>query len=299
VRSRHGSAAVTGERSPAKPLTIRWEGGTERGSGSQKTCPTGVSKLSATGRIWRHVYMISALIVRAEIFSSLSGLVRAPGMGQVPAAAERKSSERAIAKRGKAMGKLVLVLGGARSGKSSYAQRMAEESGQRVCYVATAEARDGEMDERIRRHRDSRPAGWKTLELSGGTALEPLPPGTELALMDCFTVFLSNLMAANGLDWPLEDEGLMPEAEVERLAERTGEEAVALVDSLCEVAESVIVVSNEVGEGVVPPYRLGRIFRDLAGRLNQQLAERACEVILVVAGIPLRLKAEGGEDADG
>jgi adenosylcobinamide kinase / adenosylcobinamide-phosphate guanylyltransferase len=192
---------------------------------------------------------------------------------------------------------MTLVIGGARSGKSSFAQRMAEESGLRVCFVATAEARDAEMGERIRRHRGSRPDEWETLELSGGTLMRPPPPGTGLALLDCFTVFLSNLMAANGLDWPVEEEDLMPEAEVESLAGKTEEEALALVDRLRGGVERLIVVSNEVGMGVVPPYRLGRIFRDMAGRLNQRLADMAEEVILVAAGLPLVLKAwQEGED---
>jgi adenosylcobinamide kinase/adenosylcobinamide-phosphate guanylyltransferase len=193
--------------------------------------------------------------------------------------------------------KMILVIGGARSGKSSFAQRKAAESGRRVCFVATAEARDGEMDERIHHHRRERPADWRTLELEGGTVLGGLPGEIELALLDCFTVYLSNLMAANGLDWPVEEEDAMPESEVLRRMEDCESTALEMIDRLRDTAETLIVVSNEVGMGVVPPYRLGRVFRDLSGRLNQRLAERAGEVYMVVAGLPVCIKGGvGGND---
>jgi adenosylcobinamide kinase/adenosylcobinamide-phosphate guanylyltransferase len=195
--------------------------------------------------------------------------------------------------------RMILVIGGARSGKSSFAQRLAQESGRRVCFLATAEARDGEMRERIQRHRLSRPMDWETLEFKGGTNLGPLPPHVELILFDCFTVYLSNLMAENGMDWPVEEEDLLPEAEVARLMAETEEDALETVDRLRDSVDTLIVVSNEVGMGVVPPFRLGRVFRDLAGRLNQGLAERADEVHLVCAGLPLRLKTRPGGRNDG
>lgn len=186
--------------------------------------------------------------------------------------------------------RMVLVLGGARSGKSSFAQGLAAASGRRVCFLATADPGDEEMEKRIRRHREERPMGWVTLELADGVHLPELPGEGDLVLMDCFTVYLSNLMARAGLDWPVEEEGLMPEEEVLRLMDEVEEEALGLVDRLREAAAELIVVANEVGMGVVPPFRLGRVFRDLAGRLNQGLAERADAAYLVAAGLPLRLK---------
>lgn len=186
--------------------------------------------------------------------------------------------------------RMILVLGGARSGKSGFAQGLAAEAGGEVCFLATAEAGDGEMEERIRRHRRDRPESWETLELTDGVHLGARPRKGRVVLMDCFTIYLSNLMAAHGLDWPVEEENRMPGVEVERREREVEERALSLVDALREDARILIVVSNEVGMGVVPPYRLGRIFRDLAGRLNQRLAERADEVYLVAAGLPLRLK---------
>lgn len=187
-------------------------------------------------------------------------------------------------------GRLILVIGGARSGKSGFAQRLAGEMGDGVSFLATAEAGDEEMEERILRHRRDRSPDWETLELEGGVRLARRPAADRLVLLDCFTVYLSNLMAAHGLDWPVEEEDAMPGEEVERRSREVEEEALSLVDGLREGARALIVVSNEVGMGVVPPYRLGRIFRDTAGRLNQRLAERADEVYLVAAGLPLRLK---------
>ncbi|OFW59054.1 MAG: bifunctional adenosylcobinamide kinase/adenosylcobinamide-phosphate guanylyltransferase [Candidatus Solincola sediminis] len=185
---------------------------------------------------------------------------------------------------------MTLVLGGARSGKSAFAQRMAEESGEKVCFLATAEAGDGEMLERIRKHRQSRPAHWDTLELAGGTKLVVNPSRTDILLFDCFTVCLSNLMAVAGLDWPIEDEDLMPESQAIELMNNTEQKALDLVDRLRRSTPKLIIVSNEVGMGVVPAFRLGRIFRDLSGRLNQALADRADHVYFVIAGIPLSLK---------
>jgi adenosylcobinamide kinase / adenosylcobinamide-phosphate guanylyltransferase len=186
--------------------------------------------------------------------------------------------------------RMILVIGGARSGKSSFAQDMAADSGRRVCFLATAEARDGEMSERIHRHRLNRPAEWKTQELEDGIRLGSFPEGVDLVLFDCFTIYLANLMAANGLDWEEEDEDLLSEEEVLDLMDRTEAEALRMLDEVSEQVDSLIIVSNEVGTGLVPPFRLGRIFRDLAGRLNQKMARRSDEVFLVSAGLPLRLK---------
>jgi adenosylcobinamide kinase/adenosylcobinamide-phosphate guanylyltransferase len=194
---------------------------------------------------------------------------------------------------------MTVVIGGARSGKSSFAQHLAEEDGRGVCYLATAAAGDQEMAERIRIHQLSRPSHWSTLELAGGVEPEEIPSDGVLVLFDCFTVYLSNLMAAAGLDWATEEEDVMPESEVIERMREVESRALGLVDGLRQAAAGLIVVSNEVGMGVVPPFRLGRVFRDLSGRLNQRLAGRADHVYFVLAGLPLLIKPASGKGSHG
>ncbi|MCS7287033.1 MAG: bifunctional adenosylcobinamide kinase/adenosylcobinamide-phosphate guanylyltransferase [Anaerolineae bacterium] len=177
--------------------------------------------------------------------------------------------------------KLILVLGGARSGKSAYAQQLAENLGQRVLFVATATAGDEEMAERIERHRAVRPPHWRTLEapLGIGRALEAAIADAEVVLMDCLTLLVSNWMMEEGERTP-----------ADRLEALVKEELEAIM-KVCEEREvTLIVVSNEVGMGLVPPYPMGRVFRDVLGQINQWLAARADRVVLMVAGIPLELK---------
>ncbi len=168
-------------------------------------------------------------------------------------------------------GMSVLVIGGARSGKSRYAQGLAEESGHAPVFVATAEAWDAEMATRIRRHVEARDARWRTVDAP--YALVPALAGAagpgRIVLVDCLTLWLSNLML-RGDD-----------------AEAAGRELAALLPRL---AGPVIFVSNEVGAGVVPDTPLGRRFRDAQGRLNQEMAAACRAVVLVVAGLPLQLK---------
>lgn len=165
----------------------------------------------------------------------------------------------------------VLVLGGARSGKSAYAQSLVEAAASERLYLATAEAGDAEMAARIDRHRADRGAGWLTREepLALAEALiAEARPGRAL-LVDCLTLWLSNLMLA----------GREVEGEIVRLTEAIG-----------ALRGPVVVVSNEVGLGVVPDNALARAFRDAQGRLNREAA-RACEaVVFVAAGLPTLIK---------
>jgi adenosylcobinamide kinase/adenosylcobinamide-phosphate guanylyltransferase len=169
---------------------------------------------------------------------------------------------------------LTLVLGGARSGKSAFAQAAAEalaaETGGRLVMLATAQAFDSEMAERIARHQKDRGPAWTTLEapLDIASALEPLG-ANDIVVVDCLTLWLSNLM----------------------LAERDLATAVAgLVEAAGRFPGALWLVSNEVGFGIVPDNALARRFRDEAGRLHQALAQAADAVTLVVAGLTLRLK---------
>lgn len=171
------------------------------------------------------------------------------------------------------MGELTLYLGGAKSGKTRLAQALAETYPAPHLYLATAQALDQEMDERIRRHQAERGPGWRTLEapFEPDLALAGLA-GQGAVLMDCLTLWLSNLLGQ-------EDEPALALARVDRL-----------IDAARAYAGPVIIVSNEVGFGIVPINELARKFRDLAGSANQHLAAAADRVVLAVAGLELRLK---------
>jgi len=168
---------------------------------------------------------------------------------------------------------LLLVLGGSRSGKSSWALRYAEEKYQPCIFMATAEVMDEEMAERVRLHKESRGPAWKLIEepLNIDNALEAKCVHAEAVLIDCMTVWLSNVLLKRGKD------------EVSVYQNR-------LLETLSRRRQAVIVVSNEVGSGIVPEHPLGREFRDLAGILNQKLAAMADRVVLTVAGIPVNIK---------
>lgn len=179
---------------------------------------------------------------------------------------------------------LILILGGARSGKSNYAERLAHERGGAVLFVATATAGDEEMARRIADHRAARPAAWRTLEepIAVAERLATSVGAADTVLLDCLTLLVSNILLAH------EAGG---EAEVAR---RVDAEVAALLRRYEGGTATWLVVSNEVGLGLVPPYPLGRLYRDLLGRANQQLAARADRAYLMVAGLPLDLKALTG-----
>lgn len=178
---------------------------------------------------------------------------------------------------------LTLVLGGARSGKSSYAEAWARAQGESVLFVATAQAFDDEMRERIARHRAERPPNWHTLEAphQTGGAIR-----AALAAHDCATVVVDcmTLLASNAL-LRLPETGTQAEATAAVLAEVDG-----LLGAYRASDARWLIVSNEVGLGVVPPTRLGRFYRDALGRANQQIALAADEVLFIIAGLPWRLK---------
>jgi adenosylcobinamide kinase/adenosylcobinamide-phosphate guanylyltransferase len=172
---------------------------------------------------------------------------------------------------------VTLVLGGVRSGKSRYALTLAERH-QRVTFIATAERRDDpEMHAKIDRHRAERPAHWTTVEapLELAQAIAAAAANSEVIVVDCLTIYAANLLEAHG------DDRLLLRHETERLC-------ATLRTAPCPI----VLVSNEVGSGVVPAYASGRHFRDLLGELNQRVAAVAGTVVLLIAGLPLTLKAE-------
>jgi adenosylcobinamide kinase/adenosylcobinamide-phosphate guanylyltransferase len=169
------------------------------------------------------------------------------------------------------LARTTLVLGGARSGKSAYAERLIRAAAPLATYLATAEAGDGEMSERIRLHRAQRGAGWITIEepLDLVGSLRRVTAPDRPVLVDCLTLWLSNLMHA--------------ERDI-------AAEAAALASCFGDLAGPVVLVSNEVGQGIVPDNALARAFRDHAGRLHQIVAAVAERVVFVTAGLPMVLK---------
>lgn len=183
------------------------------------------------------------------------------------------------------MGRMTLLLGGARSGKSRHAQQWAETRGGRVLFVATAQAFDAEMLVRIANHQQERPADWSTLEAPLGVgaavdlalsdALEPY----KTVVLDCMTLLASNVLLAQRED-----------ASVREITDALLVEVDAILAACHAHNADWLIVSNEVGMGVVPATRMGRDYRDALGAANQRLAAEADEVLLFVAGLPWRLK---------
>ena len=178
-------------------------------------------------------------------------------------------------------GPLILLLGGARAGKSTYATRLAQDgeraSGAEICFIATAQGLDEDMTKRIARHRAERPTDWCTIE-EPCQIDEALQQASEagIVIVDCLTLLVSN--------WLMRYED---EHECEAFLRRVTREFLALARTRQQI---IICVSNEVGLGLVPDTRMGRVFRDLLGRVNQDFAAAADEVYLLVAGLPLQLK---------
>jgi adenosylcobinamide kinase/adenosylcobinamide-phosphate guanylyltransferase len=179
---------------------------------------------------------------------------------------------------------LTLVIGGARSGKSAYAEKLATSlsEGREVVYVATMTALDEELAARIARHRAGRPSHWRTIE-------EPLDVASRLradigdgsvVLIDCVTLLITNHLM------------LDPDARADAIERKIELVVDDLIAAVRDADAAVIAVSNEVGLSIVPEYPLGRLFRDLAGRANQRLAAASDRVVFMVAGIPMEIKSQ-------
>jgi adenosylcobinamide kinase / adenosylcobinamide-phosphate guanylyltransferase len=169
---------------------------------------------------------------------------------------------------------ITLVLGGARSGKSSWAQEQAAQFS-RVTYLATAHGGDSEMRAKIARHRRERPSAWRTVEAPTNLpeTIRTEATNAEVLLIDCLTLYVANVMRTG-----------------KKSAGHNSNRILELRDAIRSASTSIIAVSNEVGSGIVPAFRSGRVYRDMLGRLNQEVAAIADNVILMVAGIPLPVK---------
>ena len=180
---------------------------------------------------------------------------------------------------------LTLVTGGARSGKSRHAESLVAQS-KDVLYIATSQIYDAEMAARIQHHRDGRPAHWRTEErwqdLAGIITADHSPD--EAVLLECITTMVTNLLFAYGGD--SDPDGW----DYDALEVRVHEEIENLIAACARCPAPVVLVTNEVGMGIVPENRLARHFRDIAGRVNQRLAQAADEVWLVVSGIGVKIK---------
>jgi adenosylcobinamide kinase/adenosylcobinamide-phosphate guanylyltransferase len=177
------------------------------------------------------------------------------------------------------MSRTIFITGGARSGKSRFAEQTAAGYGAPLCYLATAQSLDDEMGRRIIEHRQRRGDAWHTIEepLQLAQALTENDGAFKVILIDCLTLWLSNLLMLH------EYQGAKAEG-------RILEDVLHLAETLRGMATPAIIVSNEVGMGIVPENRLARMFRDIAGQANQTIATAAGEAWLVASGIPLRLK---------
>ena len=173
--------------------------------------------------------------------------------------------------------KVILILGGARSGKSSFAQNLAQKLGEKVLFVATGQALDEEMQARIEEHKKARPAHWHTLELPAdvGKGIEAGVCEAEIVIIDCLTLLVSNLLTGETT------------ANTEK---RVVSEIEQLINCINKLEKNFIIVSNEIGTGLVPENGLARYYRDLLGKVNQLIARRAEEVYLMVTGIPVQIK---------
>lgn len=184
------------------------------------------------------------------------------------------------------MDKMIFITGGARSGKSRYAEERAKEMARETVYIATGIAFDEGMQARIAHHRAQRPAEWQTIERYrefGKLAEDPVFQTAEVVLLDCMTVLITNLMLDETLDY---DNCSM--AEVEGVEGRVRHQLQTMLEMM--EGKTLILVANEVGLGLVPSYKLGSYFRDIAGRMNQYMAREADEVYFTVSGIPMQLK---------
>ena len=189
--------------------------------------------------------------------------------------------------------RLILILGGARSGKSAFAERLAASSGQPVAFIATATASDNEMRARIARHRASRPRDWHTLEepLNLASAVSRASELADVLLLDCVTLWLGNvlLQESGHLEKDNEEESHTVNKLFDERALKEIEVLLAVVKSLAP-RKTLIAVTNEVGLGIVPAYPLGILYRDTLGYVNQRLAQAADRVYLMVAGIAVDIK---------
>jgi len=185
------------------------------------------------------------------------------------------------------MGKLIFVTGGARSGKSTFAEKTIKKAGKDIIYIATAIAFDEEMKQRIALHKKQRPSNWHTIEAYKNISekLSTYKKHYDGVLLDCITIMINNIMMDEIVNW---DKISIKEATL--IEKKVVVEITNLINYIKKVDKLFVIVTNEVGSGIVPIYQSSRLFRDIAGRANQILANAADEAYLLVSSLPVKIK---------
>ena len=185
------------------------------------------------------------------------------------------------------MSKIILVTGGARSGKSNFAESLCINQNNRTAYIATSVAFDEEMKNRVKKHQESRPKEWKTYEIYKDiySIVETLDKNHDTVIMDCVTLMVNNLMFTYGIDVDK-----ATSEELDELENYIREQIIKLLEAVKKTNLYFVIVSNEIGMGIVPENKLARIYGDFVGRANQLIAKYSDEVYFVVSGIPMKVK---------
>ena len=185
------------------------------------------------------------------------------------------------------MSNIILVTGGARSGKSNFAESLCIKQNNRTAYIATSIPFDDEMKNRVKKHQESRPQEWKTYEIYKDiySIVEELDNNHDTVIMDCVTLMVNNLMFTYGIEVDK-----ATSQELNELEEYIKEQIKKLMEAIKKTNLYFVIVSNEVGMGIVPENKLSRIYADFVGRANQLIAKYSDEVYFVVSGIPMKVK---------
>lgn len=185
------------------------------------------------------------------------------------------------------MSNIILVTGGARSGKSNFAESLCIKQNNRTAYIATSIPFDDEMKNRVKKHQESRPKEWKTYEIYKDiySIVEELDNNHDTVIMDCVTLMVNNLMFTYGIEVDK-----ATSQELDELEEYIKEQIKKLMETIKKTNLYFVIVSNEVGMGIVPENKLSRIYADFVGRANQLIAKYSDEVYFVVSGIPMKVK---------
>ena len=185
------------------------------------------------------------------------------------------------------MSNIILVTGGARSGKSSFAESLCKNQNNRIAYIATSIAFDNEMKNRVKKHQESRPKEWKTYEIYKDiySIIDEIGEKHDTVIMDCVTLMVNNLMFTYGIDVDK-----ATSKELDELENYIRDQIEKLLDAVKKTNLYFVIVSNEIGMGIVPANKLSRIYTDIIGRINQQIATHSDEVYFVVSGIPMKIK---------